>query len=62
MEYKKAIEVLFKMIDGRKLKAEEKGAVLTAIKILDCGVLADNRLKSFIKSKKAKKAKAVEWK
>lgn len=61
MEYKKAIEVLFKMIDGKKLKAEEQDAILTAIKILDCGVLADNRLKSFIKHKREKRAKSIEW-
>jgi len=54
MEYKKAIGVLLEMME-RSNNPEEKEALLTAIGTLDCGSLADNRLKGIMKSRKEKK-------
>lgn len=54
MEYKEAIGILLKMME-RSNNPEEKEALLTAIGTLDCGSLADNRLKGIMKSKKEKK-------
>lgn len=60
MEYKKAINILLKMTDRYSLDAEEKEAILTAIGTLDCGSLAENRLKHIIKGRKAKRDKDME--
>ncbi|GMX58503.1 MAG: hypothetical protein MCSN_1570 [Candidatus Microsyncoccus archaeolyticus] len=57
MEYKKAISILLKMINDYSFKKEEKEAILTAIGTLDCGSLAENRLKKIIKSKKDKNSR-----
>jgi hypothetical protein len=60
MEYKKAIDILLKMLDKGSLSAEEKEAILTAIGTLDCGALAKNRLKRIIKTQKARREKGLE--
>lgn len=60
MEYKEAINILLKMIDKYFLKEEEKEAILKAIGTLDCGSLAENRLKKIIKGKKDKESKYVD--
>lgn len=60
MEYKKAIEVLLKISKKYPLDAEEKEAIVAAIGTLDCGSLANNRLKGIMKSIKAKQEKDIE--
>ena len=60
MEYKKAIDILLKMLDKYSLDAEEKEAILTAMGTLDCGSLAENRLRGIMKARKAKKEKGIE--
>lgn len=57
MDYKKAIDILMKMLDKPSLNNEEKEAILTAIGTLDWGSLAKNRLKRIIKVKKANQRK-----
>ena len=52
MEYKKAIEVLQKMLETGRLLPEEKEAVITALGALDWGVQGENRFKNFLKRKK----------
>jgi len=59
MEYKKAINVLLKIMDKHLLDAEEKEAILIAVGTLDCGSLAENRFKKIIKGKKAKQSKDI---
>jgi hypothetical protein len=60
MEYKKAMGILLKMLDKYSLDAEEKKAIWTAIGTLDCGSLAENRLKGIIKGRKARQKKNIE--
>ncbi|HNY35801.1 MAG TPA: hypothetical protein PLD14_02600 [Candidatus Pacearchaeota archaeon] len=57
MEYKKAIDILLKIMKKYSLDSEEKEAILTAIGTLDCGSLIDNRLKRMIKNQKDKRDK-----
>lgn len=52
MEYKKAINILLKIMDKPSLNAKEKEAILTAIGTLDCGSLAENRFKGMVKARK----------
>jgi hypothetical protein len=60
MEYKKAIDILLKIVDKYPLDIEEKEAIQTAIGTLDCGSLAENRFRGIIKGRKAKRDKAAE--
>lgn len=60
MEYKKAIEILLKIMEKDSLAAEEKEAIQTAIGTLDCGSLAENRFKGILKGIKVKREKDVE--
>lgn len=60
MEYKKAITILLKIKNKYPLSNEEKEAIVTAIGTLDCGSLANNRLKGIIKSRKAKQEKDIK--
>ncbi|MDD5098531.1 MAG: hypothetical protein PHD31_02335 [Candidatus Pacebacteria bacterium] len=60
MEYKEAINVLLKIMDRRSLSVEEKEAILIAIGTLDCGSLAENRLKKIMQVKKVKRDKDIE--
>ncbi len=57
MDYKKAIEILLYLIKKYSLKGEEKDAILMAIGTLDCGALANNRVKGIVKSIKNKQNK-----
>lgn len=57
MEYKKAIDILLKIMKKYSLDSKEKEAILTAIGTLDCGSLIDNRLKVIIKNQKNKRDK-----
>ncbi|MFA5066372.1 MAG: hypothetical protein WC566_13045 [Dehalococcoidia bacterium] len=61
MEYKKAIAVMMKFLDKYPLDDEEKEAVAAAIGVLDSAVLAENRMKSMIKAKKAKRNEDMKW-
>lgn len=62
MDYKKAIDILTKMLkDSGSFTAEEKEAVLTAIGVLGFASLAKNRFTTMLKNKKAKRAKDVKW-
>lgn len=56
MEYKEAADILIKLLDKHKLKAEEKEAVLTAIGVLSWATLAKSRMKML----KAKRDKSAE--
>lgn len=60
MEYKKAINILLKIMDKHSLNVEEKEAIVTAISTLDCGSLVNNRLKGIIKARKTKREKDAE--
>jgi hypothetical protein len=60
MEYKKAIDVLIKLLGKHRLGGEDKEAVLTAIGVLDWAALGKNRIKGIIKSRKEKLAKSIE--
>jgi hypothetical protein len=60
MESKKAITILMDLLKGSLLSAKEKEAVLAAIGALDCANLAESRMKSFIRAKKAKRDKSME--
>lgn len=60
MEYKEALVVLLRLLDKPLLNAKEKEAILIAIGTLDCGSLANNRLKGIIKGRKNKKKKDIE--
>ena len=55
MEYKEAIEVIFKMLKKYKFTSEEKSALMKAVGTLDWGALARNRMTRIIKSKQNKK-------
>jgi hypothetical protein len=59
MEYKKAMNILLKLLDKDFLNAEEKEAVQTAIGTLDCGSLCENRVKGMIKARKVKHDKDI---
>lgn len=61
MEYKEAKNILMKMLDKKSLNKEERGAILTAIGVLDWFLLGKNRMKGIIKAKKAKRAQDTEW-
>jgi hypothetical protein len=62
MEYKQAIEILTKMLkDNASFSAEEKEVILTAIGVLDMGVLGKNRLRAIIEAKREKREKGVKW-
>lgn len=61
MDYKKAIIILLKMKEKYPLTEEEKEAILTAMSTLDCGSLADTRLKKITKGIKAKQEKNLHW-
>lgn len=61
MEYKEAQKVLFGLAKKLGLKKEEKEAVLTAVGVLDYGILAKNRYKRIIKAQKDKKEKGTQW-
>ena len=61
MEYKKAVNILIKLLDKHSLDAEEKEAVLTAVGVLDWVSLAKNRMKGIIKARKAKRDKGAKW-
>jgi hypothetical protein len=60
MEYKKAIDILLKIMDRHSLNTEEKEAIITAISTLDCGSLAENRFKGIIKGRKSKQDSNIE--
>lgn len=60
MESKKAIAILISLLDKNKLEPEEKEAIMAAVGALDCATLAENRMKSIIKAKKAKRDKSLE--
>jgi len=60
MESKKAIAILIKILGKYQLGLEEKEAISTAIGVLDCATLAENRIKGIIKAKKAKRDKSFE--
>ncbi|HBU07208.1 MAG TPA: hypothetical protein DEB09_03950 [Candidatus Magasanikbacteria bacterium] len=60
MEYKKALNILLKMLNKYSFTTEEKDAMITAVGTLDCGSLMDNRFKGIIKSRKKKQAKDLE--
>ncbi|MCU0653660.1 MAG: hypothetical protein MUD10_05380 [Candidatus Pacebacteria bacterium] len=55
MEYKKAIVILIGLADKKELNPEEKEAITTAIGVMDCAILGESQLKSYINSKKAKR-------
>jgi hypothetical protein len=54
IDYKKAIEILFVILEKYEFTAEEKNAIMTAIGTLDFGSLAKNRIKRIIKNKQDK--------
>jgi hypothetical protein len=56
-DYKKAIEILFAMLKKYKFTAEEKNAIMTAVRTLDWGSLAKNRITRIIKNKQDKRKK-----
>lgn len=60
MEYKKAIVVLSKMEAKYHFSPEEKEAVLTAMGTLDCGSLAENRIRKIVRGRKEKRSKDLE--
>ena len=60
MEYKKAIEILLKIMNQHSLGDEEKEAMRTAIGTLDCGSLVENRFKQIVKGIKTKRDKDKE--
>lgn len=61
MEYKKAIEILMSLMKKRSFNDKEKEAIMTAIGVLDLASLGENRMKSIINARKAKRAKSLEW-
>ncbi|MDP2741663.1 MAG: hypothetical protein Q8O66_03200 [bacterium] len=60
MEYRKAIDVLMKMLSKYSFSAEEKEAIMTAVGTLDFGSLAKNRMKRIIKAKQDKRKKDLK--
>lgn len=60
MEYKKAISILTNLLSKYSLEGKEKGAVLTAIGVLDMAFLAKNSIKRRIKLLKDKRKKNIE--
>lgn len=60
MEYKKAIEVLLKLLKEKSFTKEERQAITTAIGTLDFGALAKNRMRGIIKAKKEKREKDLK--
>ena len=61
MEDKKAAGILINLLNKHSLDGEEKEAVLTAIGILGWSSLAQSRLKTLAKAKKAKQEKDTKW-
>jgi len=62
MDYKKAIDVLTKILkEDNSISSEEKEAMMTAIGVLDFASLGKNRFKAIIKTKKAKRDKDMKW-
>jgi len=59
MEYKKAIDILLKLLKKDSINHEEKEAITLAIGSLDCGSLFKNRFKGIIKARKTKIEKDV---
>ena len=57
MEYQKAITILKNLLEKKSLDAEEKEAVMTAIGVLNWGLLS----KSKLKAQKARRDKSTEW-
>lgn len=62
MEYRKAIDILMKMLNKYPFNSKEKEAVMTAVGTLDFGFLAKNRMKRIIKEKQDKRKKDIEIK
>jgi hypothetical protein len=60
MEYKKTIAILMKLQDRRKISAEEKEAVWTAIGVLDWALIAQKSMRNRIKAQKSRLAKSIE--
>lgn len=55
MEYKEAIDVIFKMLKKYNFAKNEKDALMKAVGTLDWGSLAKNRMARIIKNKQNKK-------
>lgn len=60
IDYRKAIDILMKMLDKYPFSKEEKEAVTTAVGTLDFGALAKNRMRRIIKAKQTKKKRDLE--
>jgi len=54
MEYKKAIDVLMKLLNKNQISSEEKEAILTAIGILDWAHFGKKRMMNIAKARKEK--------
>jgi hypothetical protein len=54
MEYKKAIDVLMNLLNKNQLNLAEKGALLTAVGVLDWAHFGKNRMRNIIKARKEK--------
>ena len=55
MDYKEAIDIIFKMLKKYNFSDQEKEALSKAIGTLDWGSLAQGRVKRIIRSKQNKK-------
>ncbi|MDD4409772.1 MAG: hypothetical protein PHW52_03935 [Candidatus Pacebacteria bacterium] len=60
MEYKEAINILLEIREKYQFNEKEKEAILLAIGTLDCGSLADNRLKGIMKSVRDKHDRNID--
>jgi hypothetical protein len=61
MEYRKAVEILMRLLKKSGFNREEKTAMMLAIGVLDMANLAKKSIKRRIDAQKAKKEKGLKW-
>jgi hypothetical protein len=61
MEYQRAADILRDVLIKRRLNAEEKEAVQTAIGLLMLAIISDNQLKNRLKKQKAEQDRRLKW-